>query len=76
MIYILLTQQTTLDGTHQILPVSQFDNINDAESAFHSQLASAMVSDALVAFTATVLDSFGNVIYNRAWQKAISSPAE
>ena len=72
--YILITQQTLKNGEHQIFPVAQFENINEAESSFHSQLASAMISDTIFNFTATVMDIYGNVIFNRAWQNPVTSP--
>jgi hypothetical protein len=69
--FILITQQTTANNEHQIFPVAQFDNINEAESSFHSQLASAMISETIIDFTATVMDTKGNVMLNRAWVKPI-----
>lgn len=64
--YIVIAQQKTESG-YQVLPTYAYNTLNEAESAFHTQLASAMITPTVLEYTCTVLDHMGNVMMNRAY---------
>ena len=64
MNYFVVTIQKMKDGT-TAQNILKFDTLNKAESAFHTEMASACVSDALAGDTCMVIDEFGNSYMQR-----------
>lgn len=47
--------------------IAEHETIEQAESAFHTELASGVISDVLAGDTCMVIDEVGNVFFKRAW---------
>ena len=65
MKYILIELQTNRDGTVGNL-VTAYDNLDQAESAWHSVLATAAIS-ALPVHAAVIVNNLGEVVESRCY---------
>lgn len=56
--------------------ITEHETLEQAESAFHTELASGVISDVLAADTCMVIDEVGNVFFKRAWIAKTEENAE
>lgn len=75
MKYFNIVIQKTKDGTIA-KTITEHETIERAESAFHMELASGVISDVLSADTCMVIDEVGNVFFKRAWIAKTEENAE
>lgn len=75
MKFFVIVIQKTKDGAIA-KTISEHDTIEKAESAFHTELASGVISDVLAADTCMVIDEVGNVFFKRAWIAKTEENAE
>lgn len=47
--------------------ITEHETLEQAESAFHMELANGVISDVLAGDTCMVIDEVGNVFFKRAW---------
>ena len=64
MKYFVITIQKMKDGT-TAQNILKYDTRNQAESAFHTEMAAACVSETLAGDTCMVIDEFGNSYLQR-----------
>jgi hypothetical protein len=64
MKYFVITIQKLKDGT-TAQNIIKYDTLNQAESAFHTEMASACVSETLESDTCIVIDEFGQTYFQR-----------
>lgn len=64
MNYFVVTIQKLKDGT-TAQNILKYDTLNAAESAFHTEMASACVSETLQSDTCMVIDECGNSYLQR-----------
>lgn len=62
--FFVVTIQKMKDGT-TAQNILKYDTLNKAESAFHTELASACVSETLQSDTCMVIDEFGQTYLQR-----------
>ena len=67
--------QKTKDGAIA-KTITEHDTLEHAESAFHTELASGVISDVLAGDTCMVIDEVGNVFFKRAWLAKTEENAE
>ena len=72
MKYFNVTIKRLKDGTYAPA-LWQRESLNEAESAFHSELASALISDNLAGDTEIVMDEKGGIYFTRNWEAPISA---
>lgn len=68
MFYYLVIMQNPGEGSTQA--VYKYNNIDDALSAYHAELAYRNTSR--LKTTCVILDEFGNSVYKEAWQKYVA----
>lgn len=66
MKYFTIVIQKPKDGA-TALSITEHETLEQAESAFHAELASGVISDVLAGDTCMVIDEMGNVFFKRAW---------
>lgn len=75
MKYFNIVIQKTKDGAIA-KTITEHETIEQAESAFHAELASGVISDVLAGDTCMVIDEVGNVFFKRAWLAKTEENAE
>ena len=71
---LILLEIQTENGSTALLPALTYTDSNEAESAFHSKLASAAISSVDV-HTVVMLDEHGNTV-RREFYEHLSEPEE